>query len=155
MKREIRKGAWAGAPWLLALASVLRTTPGLAASPAPPPVTVSIDAAVKSAPISPHLYGQFLEHIGPIVNHGLWAEMIDDRKFYGPIFDAEPPAPTDARILRRGRVRDWIRVGPAEAVTLDARDAYVGEHSPRLTLRGTEPVGFQTGRRCAAHRQVI
>jgi len=145
MRREIRKGAWAGAPWLLALASVLRTTPGLAASPAPPPVTVSIDAAVKSAPISPHLYGQFLEHIGPIVNHGLCAEMIDDRKFYGPIFDAEPPAPTDARILRRGRVRDWIRVGPAEAVTLDARDAYVGEHSPRLTLRGTEPVGFRQG----------
>ena len=110
------------------------------------PVAVTIDAsASSSAPINPHIYGQFLEHIGPIVNHGLWAEMIDDRKFYGPILDAEPPPPTDPRAVWRGRTRSWIRIGAADAVKLDKSNAYVGEHSPLLRVNGTESVGFQQG----------
>ena len=129
---------------LISLGACLACSLTAAAAP-PAPVSVTVDGGVKFKSISPHLYGQFLEHIGPIVNHGLWAEMIDDRKFYGPILETEPPAPTDARILRRGRVRDWIRIGPAEAVRLEPQDAFVGEHSPRLVLRGDEPVGFQQG----------
>lgn len=44
--------------------------------------------------ISPYLYGQFLEHAGDLVNDGLWAEMLDDRKFYYPVVETEPePAP--------------------------------------------------------------
>lgn len=109
------------------------------------PVAVTVDAASASAPISPHIYGQFLEHIGPIVNHGLWAEMIDDRKFFGPILDAEPPPPTDPRAVWRGRTRSWIRIGAADAVTLDKQNAYVGEHSPLLRPSGSERVGFQQG----------
>lgn len=27
-----------------------------------------------------HIYGQFIEHIGDLVNRSIWAEMIDDRK---------------------------------------------------------------------------
>ncbi len=109
------------------------------------PVAVTIDASVTSAPINEHIYGQFLEHGGPIVNHGLWAEMIDDRKFYGPILDAEPPPPTDPRAVWRGRTRSWIRIGAADAVTLAQDDAYVGEHSPLLRASGNGPVGFQQG----------
>jgi alpha-L-arabinofuranosidase len=109
-------------------------------------VAVTIDAsASSSAPIDPHIYGQFLEHIGPIVNHGLWAEMIDDRKFYGPILDAEPPPPTDPRAVWRGRTRNWIRIGAADAVALDKSNPYVGEHSPLLHPNGSERVGFQQG----------
>jgi alpha-N-arabinofuranosidase len=44
-------------------------------------VTVSIDASKTGAPISPYLYGQFIEHIGDLVNRSVWAEMLDDRKF--------------------------------------------------------------------------
>jgi alpha-N-arabinofuranosidase len=109
------------------------------------PVAVTIDANVTAAPINQHIYGQFLEHGGPIVNHGLWAEMIDDRKFYGPILDAEPPPPTDPRMIWRGRTRNWIRIGAADAVTLAKDDAYVGEHSPLLRPNGSEQVGFQQG----------
>lgn len=108
------------------------------------PVAVTIDAAAISAtPISQHVYGQFFEHIGPIVNHGLWAEMIDDRKFYGPILEAEPPPPADRRALMFGQERHWIRIGAADAVTLEAKDAYVGEHSPLLRLDGNDAVGFR------------
>jgi alpha-N-arabinofuranosidase len=110
-----------------------------------PIVSVTIDASVTSAPINRHIYGQFLEHGGPIVNHGLWAEMIDDRKFYGPILDAEPPPPTDPRAVWRGRTRSWIRIGAADAVTLAQDDPYVGEHSPLLRPNGSEPIGFQQG----------
>ena len=110
------------------------------------PISVTIDAsAIATRPISPHIYGQFLEHIGPIVNHGLWAEMVDDRKFFGPILDAEPPPPTDPRAVWRGRTRNWIRIGPADAVTLDESNAYVGEHSPLLRPTDAARAGFQQG----------
>jgi alpha-N-arabinofuranosidase len=45
-------------------------------------VHARVDASRTGAPISKYLYGQFLEHIGGIVNNGVWAEMLDDRKFY-------------------------------------------------------------------------
>ena len=40
-------------------------------------VTASIDASKTSAPINKRVYGQFLEHIGNLVNTGLWAELLD------------------------------------------------------------------------------
>ena len=49
------------------------------------PVVATVDAGKPGAPVSPYLYGQFIEHIGDLVNRSLWAEMLDDRKFYNPI----------------------------------------------------------------------
>jgi len=49
------------------------------------PVKATIDVSKTAAPISKYIYGQFLEHIGGIVNNGIWAEMLDDRKFYFPV----------------------------------------------------------------------
>ena len=60
-------------------------------------VNVNVDASKTGAPISKYIYGQFLEHIGGIVNNGIWAEMLDDRKFYYPI-TSHPPAETPALI---------------------------------------------------------
>ncbi len=141
---------------LAGVSCMLSTASAFAADP--PPVAVRIDASITSAPINKHIYGQFLEHGGPIVNHGLWAEMIDDRKFYGPILEAEPPPPTDPRRAFLGRVRSWIRIGSADAVTLAEDNAYVGEHSPLLRANGDEPVGFHQrgvallkGKRYAGH----
>jgi hypothetical protein len=42
-------------------------------------VHATIDASKTGAPISKNIYGQFLEHIGGIVNNNIWAEMLDDR----------------------------------------------------------------------------
>ncbi len=46
----------------------------------PDRIAVTIDASRTGAPISPYLYGQFIEHIGPLINRSVWTEMLDDRK---------------------------------------------------------------------------
>ena len=38
------------------------------------PVNATIDGSETGAPISKYIYGQFLEHIGGIVNNGIWAD---------------------------------------------------------------------------------
>jgi len=60
--------------------------PAHATAVAPAPlVTAVVDAGKTSAPINPDLYGMFIEHAGGLVYRGLWAELIDDRKFFNPI----------------------------------------------------------------------
>ena len=59
----------------------------------PQPVHVVVDASKARGPISKYIYGQFLEHIGGIVNNNIWAEMLDDRKFYSPI-NSHPRQPS-------------------------------------------------------------
>ena len=51
---------------------------------------VTIDTQQTSAPVSKYLYGQFIEHIGSTMYGSLWAEMLDDRKFYFPITAKKP-----------------------------------------------------------------
>ena len=68
----------------LPLSLVVLLLPAVASAQAKP-VHVEIDASKTSAPISKYIYGQFLEHGGNIVNEGVWAEMLEDRKFYNPI----------------------------------------------------------------------
>src|SRR4029079_11491857 len=60
--------------------------PAHATAVAPAPlVTAVVDAGRTSPPINPDLYGMFIEHAGGLVYRGLWAELIDDRKFFNPI----------------------------------------------------------------------
>ena len=37
-----------------------------------------------------YIYGQFIEHIGDLINRRLWAEMLDDRKLYNDIISKLP-----------------------------------------------------------------
>src|SRR6476619_1510840 len=48
-------------------------------------VLISINAAKTGPPINPFIYGQFIEHLGRCIYGGIWAEMLEDRKFYFPI----------------------------------------------------------------------
>lgn len=113
------------------------------------PVNAVIDAGKTYAPINPNLYGMFIEHAGGLVYRGMWAEMIDDRKFYDPITAQGPAAQPRAR--RGGgffgrQPRRWTLVGPADSITMDTRHAYVGDHSPAIVLGSNEPRGIrQTG----------
>jgi len=102
-------------------------------------VTVSIDASKTGAPISPYLYGQFIEHIGDLVNRSVWAEMLDDRKFYYPITSN----PGEQRPVRGRRANRWMPIGPDSSVTMDGDRPWVGDHSPRLTLAGAESRGIR------------
>jgi alpha-N-arabinofuranosidase len=123
-------------------------------SPAPnQPVLAKVNAAVTNAPISPYVYGQFVEHAGNMLYSSLWSELLDDRKFYYPVGPKPPeeakpkPRPGGGGFNRQdagpGR---WNPIGPMNSVAMDAKDPFVGDHTPLVTLAGAEPRGIrQTG----------
>jgi len=106
-------------------------------------VNATIDASKTGAPISPYIYGQFLEHGGNIVNEGVWAEMLEDRKFYYPITSKAPEEPPVPVWRRRGPRRRWIPLGPDEFVIMDTHKPFTGEQTPLIKLDEKEPHGFQ------------
>ena len=107
-------------------------------------ITASIDATQIGAPISKYLYGQFIEHIGGTMYGSLWAEMLDDRKFYFPITAKKPATsaqPQDGPFSMK--VREWHPVGPEDAVAMDKEHPFVGDQSPRIKLDSATPHGIQ------------
>ena len=106
------------------------------------PASKTVEAGVTIHPqkrfeeISPYIYGQFIEHLGRCIYGGIWAEMLEDRKFYFPV-----PAPgniwrttgAQARVLAAS---PWIVLGPAGSVTMVKEEAFVGEHSPHVNVPG-------------------
>ena len=109
-------------------------------------VNVAIDTAKTGAPISKYVYGQFLEHGGNIVNEGVWAEMLEDRKFYNPVTSKPPAEAPSLGGWRRPPLRHWTPVGGDEAITMDTKDPYTGDHTPLIKLSGAEAHGVrQTG----------
>ncbi len=46
------------------------------------PIEVRVDLNRETGPIHPFIYGQFIEHLGRCIYGGIWAELLDDRKFY-------------------------------------------------------------------------
>lgn len=80
---------------------------------------VVIEADKTGEPISSYIYGQFIEHLGRCIYGGIWAEMLEDRKFYYEI-DAEKSP--------------WNSVGPKDAVSMTRRDSYAGWPSPKIQL---------------------
>lgn len=118
--------------------------------PATQTVTATVDAAKLGAPISPYLYGQFVEHAGNMVYRSMWSELLDDRKFYydvGPKPAPEPKPNAGPGGGFFGRLDSgpgrWNPVGPAESVVMDAVRPFAGEHTPLVKLSGGEPRGIQ------------
>ncbi|MHB8636546.1 MAG: alpha-N-arabinofuranosidase [Fimbriimonadaceae bacterium] len=124
-------------PLLSTLAFVLCTSVSQSQS-----ITAKIDASRTSAPISPYVYGMFLEHIGSLITGSIWAEMLDDRKFYKPIPSAAPEQTGGPR-FGRGQLRPWTLIGPASSVSMDTVHVYTGKHSPLIALSGSEPRGIE------------
>jgi alpha-N-arabinofuranosidase len=126
--------------------SVALASSALAAAAEPPEVRVQVDAAAVGAPISPYVYGQFIEHLGRCIYGGLWAEMLEDRKFFYPVTGEAPawemfqPGPRSwdgAGVPYELLVRSpWMVLGGKGAVTMARERAYAGEHSPRVALPG-------------------
>ncbi|TNF37918.1 MAG: alpha-L-arabinofuranosidase, partial [Bacteroidetes bacterium] len=52
---------------------------------------VTIDLADKKEPMSEYIYGQFIEHLGRCIYGGIWAEMLEDRKFWYVPGERESP----------------------------------------------------------------
>lgn len=148
MKRSSRRtflknsaGAVVAGGTLLTPLSVSAATAS-AAVPAPAgPLEATIDTSKVGEPISKYLYGMFLEQLADLVYRSLWSEMLDDRKFYFPVNSA--PEKKMGPRFRRMRLRKWRPVGGDKFVVMDKDHAYVGEHSPRVTLEGATPHGIQ------------
>jgi len=93
----------------------------------PLPLSITIDAAKTGEPISKYIYGQFIEHLGRCIYGGIWAEMLQDRKFFDPIGKGQSP---------------WKAIGPDGAVSMVREGAFVGQHTPRIALQGGQPCGI-------------
>ena len=112
----------------------------------PGKITAKIDAQQVSAPISKYLYGGFIEHGGMLMYRSLWAEIVDDRKFFFPITSVEPPAPARRQAggpFRGMALRRWKPIGPDEVVTMDSDQPFVGDQSPRIALDMSTPHGIK------------
>jgi alpha-N-arabinofuranosidase len=112
-----------------------------------PRLVARIDTAKVHAAVTPYQYGMFIEPIGRLIERSLWAEMLDDRKFYFPVTaeGKDPPLPNGVEGLPGMANRKWRPIGPEAAVTMDARDPYVGAQSVAVALRGPAPHGFYQG----------
>ncbi len=87
-----------------------------------------IDAAKTGAPISKYIYGQFIEHLGRCIYGGIWAEMLEDRKFW----DAVGKAPSPWRVI-------------GGAVSMERESSFVGEHTPSVALAAEGESGIAQG----------
>jgi alpha-N-arabinofuranosidase len=88
----------------------------------------TIDAGVPRAPISKYVYGQFIEHLGRCIYGGIWAEMLEDRKFFYPVAEGDSP---------------WTILGEPRSMAMTATKAFVGEHSPEFEFDGASgPAGI-------------
>ncbi len=77
--------------------------------------SITVDAAIEKEPMSEYIYGQFIEHLGKCIYGGIWAEMIDDRKFwYSP----------------NERMSPWKIEGNKEQIEMDKTNSFVGEQTP-------------------------
>lgn len=118
----------------------------LAAEPTP----ITVDTTAVGAPISPYIYGQFVEHLGESIYGGIWAEMLQDRKFYFPVTGETPiwdffkigdnSYTGDGYPLELMRRSPWLILGDKQHFSMSKENPYVGEHTPTITL-GTNGMG--------------
>lgn len=82
---------------------------------------IQINSAVKAEPMPVYIYGQFIEHLGRCIYGGIWAEMIEDRKFW------YVPGTTES---------SWKISGDAALMSMDTKDPFTGSQTPVLTSDG-------------------
>src|SRR3546814_12764972 len=130
--RKFRPAALFGA------CTALMLTTGLAVGAEGPTLQAQIHVDRQHEPASPYEYGMFIEPIGSLVARTLWAEMLDDRKFYFPVVDAahDPELPTGVERLPAMPLRKWRPLGDAAAGTMAADHPYVGETAVAISLYG-------------------
>ena len=92
--------------------------------------TVTIDASVEREPIHPFVYGQFIEHLGRCIYGGIWAEMLEDRKFF--LAPGEEGSP-------------WSVMVVEGSMTMDRESPYVGEQTPVLRASSASRVRLSHG----------
>lgn len=85
-----------------------------------PKPSLAIDVNDRREPINPYIYGQFIEHLGRCIYGGIWAEMLEDRKFFYPV----------------GHELSAWRSGGQASVEMIKESPFVGEHTPLVPAGG-------------------
>jgi alpha-N-arabinofuranosidase len=88
---------------------------------------IRIGGLAQRKPISKHIYGHFIEHLGRCIYGGVWAEMLANRKFWGIGGDAR----VDHRVVPK-----WKPVALSRSVRYDHDNTifYSGGQSQRIDL---------------------
>ncbi|HOT51871.1 MAG TPA: alpha-N-arabinofuranosidase, partial [Candidatus Hydrogenedentes bacterium] len=109
---------------------------------------IKINIRETKAPISPFVYGQFIEHLGRCIYGGIWAEMLEDRKFFYPVDGKQ-----SGWAQNKGKnvswegdgipyeivvASPWQILGPADAVSMNTDHPFVGDHDPVLSVDGSD-----------------
>ena len=102
---------------------------------------VTIDAGKTGEPISKFIYGQFIEHLGRCIYGGIWAEMLEDRKFYFPITPQYDPYRGTRNVSKDSPfavvgASPWQIIGPIDSVTMVEDNSFVGKHTPLIQIGG-------------------
>jgi len=103
---------------------------------------IKVDTSTEAVPISRYIYGQFIEHLGKSIYGGLWAEMLEDRKFYFIVRDRYAPWGTTADPYWDSGPYDylsgspWKVIGPPGTVSMDDSRPFTGIHSPSVSVPG-------------------
>jgi alpha-N-arabinofuranosidase len=110
-------------------------------------LSVTIDAGQTGEPISKYIYGQFIEHLGRCIYGGIWAEMLEDRKFYYPITTNYDPYRAASGVSKDNpyaivKASPWQIIGAADSVTMVKEGSFVGEHTPEVKV-AVEPTGIR------------
>ena len=96
---------------------------------------VQVNTSQTGHPIEKYIYGQFIEHLGKCIYGGIWAEMVEDRKFYYPVTDEFNPYDTasdpfwNTGPFQFLNASPWEIIGEGARVLMDTKNAYTGEHS--------------------------
>jgi len=101
--------------------------------------SLEIDAGKTREPVSKYIYGQFIEHLGRCIYGGIWAEMLEDRKFWYPITANYAPyrgARPDDGTFPVVAASPWQIIGEADSVKMVKADSFVGEHTPLIAAGG-------------------
>jgi alpha-L-arabinofuranosidase len=110
--------------------------PPATADPAPPaaveptPIEASLNLNRETHPIHPFIYGQFIEHLGRCIYGGIWAELLEDRKFF------HPPGSPDSPWRKFGTEIGW-------SLLHDPERFYTGNASVKISMTTRAPDELQ------------
>ena len=90
---------------------------------------ITINTGKTFEPVSKYIYGQFIEHLGRCIYGGIWAEMLEDRKFFYEPGHKDSP---------------WTIIGSKDALSKDADEPYNNDYDFVLNADGKE-VGLEHG----------
>ena len=99
----------------------------------------AIHAGETGAPISKYIYGQFIEHLGRCIYGGIWAEMLEDRKFFYDVGAKESPW----RAFLGTQGASAVNLVLGGELKMVPKQSFVGEHTPWVKLKGNgQPFGI-------------